>query len=87
MPIQNNVVLVHEGGKNDGEDLGALFTSPYSKHLVFPHRLVLPIGEAVEPTISLEIVNHVLKARGMDIQNGLIMYEHLDEELASLHKI
>ena len=37
------------------------------------------IGEAVEPTISLENVTHVVKVQSHDIQNGVIVHEHLDE--------
>ena len=87
MPIQNNVVIVREGGENDGEELGAFFTSTSPRHSIAPHGLVIDIGEVVEPTISLEIVTHVLEVSGSDIQNGLIANEHLDEELASLQKM
>jgi hypothetical protein len=48
--------------------------------------LILQIGEAVKPTISFESVAHVLKVQGLNIQNGLVTHEHLDKELASLHK-
>jgi hypothetical protein len=61
LPIHDKVALVREGGENDGEELGTLFTSISSRHTVFPQRLVLRIGEAIEPTISLEIVTHVVK--------------------------
>ena len=87
MPIQDNVVLVREGGEDDGEELGAIFTSTSPRHPVTPHGLVFDIGEVVEPTISIEIVTHVLEVRGPDIQNGLITYKHLDEELASLYEM
>ena len=87
LPIQDNVVLVREGGERFGENFGTLFTSTSPRDPVVPHGLVLDIGESVEPTISLEIVTHVFKVRGPDIQNGLITYKHLDEELVSLHKI
>ena len=86
MPIQDNVVLICEGGENDGEELRAFFTSTSRRHSVDLHGLVLHIGEAVEPTISLEIVAHVLEVGGPDIQNGLFTNKHLDEELASLHE-
>ena len=86
MPIQDNVVLVREGGENDGEELGALFTSTSPRHSVVPHGLALHIGEVVEPTISLEIVAHVLEVGGPDIQNGLVTHKQLDEELANLHE-
>ena len=49
--------------------------------------LVLIISEVVEPTISLEIVTHVLEVRGTDIQNGFITHKHLDEELVDLHEM
>ena len=84
MPIQDNVVLVREGGENDGEELGAFFTSTSPRHPVLPHRLVLDIGEVVEPTISFEIITQVLDVQGSDIQNEVIAHKHLDEELASL---
>ena len=84
MLIQDNVVIIREGKENDGEKLVALFTSTSPRHPVFPHWLVLYIGETVELTISFEIVTHV---RGPDIQNGLIMHKHLDEEFASLYEI
>jgi hypothetical protein len=87
LPIQDNVVIVREGRKNDGEKLGAFFTSTSSRYPVVPHGLVLHIGEAIEPTILFEIITNVLGVRSPDIQNGLITYKHLDEELASLHKI
>ena len=48
---------------------------------------VLRIGEAIEPTISLEIVTTVFKVWGPDIENIIIMHEHLDEELASLQEM
>jgi hypothetical protein len=86
LPIQYNVVLVREGGEKDREEFGALFTSTSPRHPVVPHGLVLDIGEAVEPTISFEIVTHVLEVRGPDIKNRPITHKHLDEELASLHK-
>ena len=60
LPTHDNVVLVHEGEKN-GEELGALFMSTSPRHSVFPQRLVLRIGEAIEPTIYLEIVTHVFE--------------------------
>jgi hypothetical protein len=95
LPIQKNIVFVREDGENDGEKLGAFFTStsashsvtPSSRHPVIPHELVFHIGEAVEPTISLDIVFHVFKFRGPDIQNGFITHKHFDEEIAILHKI
>ena len=87
MPIQDNVIIVRKGGENDGEELGAFFTSTSPRHSVAPHGLVLDIGEAVEPTSSFEIVTHVLEVSGLDIQNGLTTYKHLDEELASLQKM
>ena len=58
------------------EELRAVFTSTSPRYPVFPHRLVLYIGEVVEPTISLEIVTHVLEVRGPEIQNKFITYEH-----------
>ena len=87
LPIHDNVVFVREGRKNDGEELGTLFTSTSPKHPIFPHQLVLCIGEAVEPTISIEIVTHVFEVQGLDIQNRFITHEHLDEELASLQEM
>ena len=87
MPIQDIVVIVRKDGENDEEKLEALFTSTSLRHPVAPHRLVINIGEVVEPTISLDIATRVLKVWGPDIQNGLIIYKHLDEELASLYKI
>jgi hypothetical protein len=75
------------GGENDGEKFKALFTSTSPRHPVVPHELVLHIDEVVEPTISLEILTHVLEVRSPDIENELITHKHLDEELASLHKI
>jgi hypothetical protein len=45
------------------------------------------MGEVVEPTISLEIVTHILKFRGPDIQNELITHEHLDEEFVRPHEM
>jgi hypothetical protein len=86
LPIQYNVVIVCEGGKKDREEFGPLFTSTSPRHPVVPHGLVLHIREAFEPTISFEIVAHVLEVRRSDIQNGPVMHKHLDEELASLHK-
>ena len=85
LPIQNNVVLVREGGEKDGKEFRALFTSTSPRHSVVPHGLVLDIGEAVEPAISLEIVAHVFEVGSADIQNGDFTDKHLDEELASLH--
>ena len=87
LPIHYNVVIVRKGRENDGEELGAFFTSTSPGHPVFPHRLVFCINKAIEPTISLKIVTHVFKVRGADIQNILITHEHLDEELASLQEI
>ena len=87
MPIHDNAIIVCEGGKNDGEELGPFFTSSSPGHPVFPRRLVLCIGEAIEPTISLEIVTQVLKVWGQDIQIWLITHKYLDEELASLYEI
>ena len=84
MPIHDNVVLVREDKENDGEELGVFFTSTSTGHPVFPHPLIFRINEVVEPTISLEIVTHVIEVQGADIQNILITHEHLDEELASL---
>src|ERR1700737_3365767 len=84
LPIQYNVVFVREGGENDGEEFGSLFTRTSPRHPVVPHGLVLQIGEAAEPTILFEIVTHVLEVRGPDIQNGPITHKDLDEELASL---
>ena len=86
MPIQDNVVLVLERKEKDGKKFGAFFTRTSPRHSVVPHGLGLHIGEIVEPTISLEIVAHVLKVGGADIQNGLVTHKHLDEELASLHE-
>ena len=86
MPIQYNIVLICEGAKNDGEEFGPFFMSTSPRHHVVPHELVLHIGEAVEPTISFEIVAHVLEVRGPDIQNGAVTHKHFDEELASLHE-
>jgi hypothetical protein len=86
LPIQDNVVLVREGGKKDGKKLGVFFTRVSPMQLVVPHGLVFHIGEVVEPTIFFEIVTYVLKVRGPYIQNGLITHKHLDEELVSLHK-
>ena len=74
MPIQDNVVLVREGGEKDGKKLGVFFTSTSPRHSVVPHEFVLHIGENVEPTISLEIVAHVLEIDGYG------------QELASLHE-
>ena len=87
MPIRDNVVIVREGEEKDGEELGALLTSTSLRHLVFLQRLVLQIGKAIEPTISLEIVIHVFEVQGPDIQNIFITHEHLDEELASLQEM
>ena len=87
MPIHDNVVIVREGRENDGEELGAFFTSTSLGHPVFPLRLVLCFNEAVEPPISLEIVTHVFEVRSVDIQNKFITNEHIDEELASLQEI
>ena len=87
LPIQYNVVLVCEGGEKDREEFRALFTSASPRHPVDPHGLVLQIGEAVEPTISFEIVTHVLEVRSADIQNGYVPHKYLDEEFPSLHKL
>ena len=86
LPIHYNVVFVREGKANDGDEIGAFLTSTSPGHPVFPHRLVFCINEVVEPTISLNIVIHVLELRGTDIQNRFITNKHLDEEFASLHK-
>ena len=83
LPIQYNVVLVCEGGENDREEFGALFTRASPRHPVVPHGLVFQIGEAIQPTISFEIVAHVHEVRRPDIQNGPVTHKHLDEELAS----
>ena len=53
--------------EKNGEELGTFFTSTSSRHPLFPHQLVFNIGEVVEPTISLEIITHVLEVRGPDI--------------------
>ena len=84
MPIYDNVVLVREGGENEGEEPGALIMSTSPRHPIFSYQLVLHISEAVKPIIFLEIVTYVLKVRGLDIQNGAITHEHLDKKLASL---
>ena len=86
MPIHDNVVFVREGGEKDGEEFESLFTRTSPRHPVVPYRLVLQIGEVVEPTIWFEIVTHVLEVRGTNIQNGPITHKDLDEELVSLHK-
>ena len=87
LSIHDNVVLVCYGGENDGEEVGSLFTNTTPKHPVFFHRLVLRIGEAIKPTIFLEIVTHVFKVQGPDIQNVFITHEHIDEELVSLQEM
>ena len=87
MPIQDNVVLVREGGEKHGEKIGAFFTSTSPRHPVAPHGLVFDIGEALEPPISLKIVTHVFEVRGLDIQNTLITDEHLDKELANMQEL
>jgi hypothetical protein len=69
LPIHYNVVLVRQGRKKNGEELGAFLTSTSPWHSVFPHGLVLNINEAVEPTVSLKIVTHVFEIRIADIQN------------------
>jgi hypothetical protein len=61
LPIQYNVVLIREAGEKDGEKLGAFVTTTSLRHPVVSHGLVSQIGEIVEPTISLEIVTHVLE--------------------------
>lgn len=61
LPIHDNVVLVREGGENDGEELVTFSTSTSLRHHVFPHRLILLIGEVLEPTTSLVILTYVLK--------------------------
>ena len=43
------------------EELVAFFTSISPRHPIFPHCMILLIYKVVEPTISLEIVTHVLK--------------------------
>jgi hypothetical protein len=69
LPIHYNVVLVRQGRKKNGEELGAFLPSTSPWHSVFPHGLVLNINEAVEPTVSLKIVTHVPDLRIADIQN------------------
>jgi hypothetical protein len=69
LPIHYNVVLVREGRKKNGEELGAFLPSTSPWHPVFPHALVLKIDEAVEPTVSLKIVTHIFELRVADIQN------------------
>ena len=59
LPIHDNVVIICEGGKN----LMVFFRSTSSKHPLFPRCLVHFFGEVVEPTISLEIVTHLLEVR------------------------
>jgi hypothetical protein len=86
LPIKYNVVLVREGGKNDGEKLGTFFTSSSPRHPVVPYGLVLHISEAIEPTISFEIVAHILEVRGPDFQNRFVAHKYFDEKLASLQE-
>ena len=87
MPIHDYIVLVLEGGEMDGIEFVAFFTITSLRHPIFFHYLIIFIGEAIEPTIFLEIVTHVLKVWGTNIQNGFITHEDLDEELAGLHEI
>jgi hypothetical protein len=84
LPIKYNVVLVREGGKKNGEELGTFFTSSSPRHLVIPYRLVLHIREAIEPIISFEIITHILEVRSPDIQNRYVAHKYFDKELASL---
>ena len=84
MPIQYNVVLVDEGRENDGKENRAFLTCTSLAEPIYPHRVVVGINEAVEPTISLKVIIDVLQLKGADIQNGIIANKYLDEELASL---
>lgn len=84
MPIQDYVIFDREDGENDVEEIGSLFTRISPRHPVIPHELFLSIGEAVWPTISLEIVTFVLEVQCAEIQYLLITDENLNEELASL---
>ena len=45
---------------------------------------LIQIREVVEPTMSFEIVAHVLEVWGPDIQKWLVTHNHFDEEFASL---
>jgi hypothetical protein len=72
--------------ENDGEELGMFFTSTSPRHPIVLHRLVLHINEAIEPTISFEIVTHFLEVQGPDIQNKFVAHKYLVEELASLQE-
>jgi hypothetical protein len=56
------------------------------RHPVIPHELILQIREVVEPTISFEIVAHVLEVQGSDIQKIFVMHKHFDKKLASLEE-
>jgi hypothetical protein len=48
--------------------------------------LILQIREAIEPTISFEIVAHVLEVRGPDIKKIFVTHMHFDKKLASLQE-
>ena len=48
LSIHDVVILVREGGKNDGNGILAYFMSIFPRHHVLPHSQILFLSEAVE---------------------------------------
>jgi hypothetical protein len=84
MPVHNNIILVGESGKEDKEKNMMLFASTSLGYPITANRLVLLIGEGIQPSISLEVVTILMHGLLPHSKNGVNTKKNLDAELPSL---